>query len=133
MNLVFHHIGIYCPNIVHDKEKLISTFNLEEETDLITDHNLKVCVQFFLDKHSNIRYELVEPLGDKNPVSNTLQNQNNNLNHIAYTTNDWKNTLVSLRKSKYIPIGKQKFAKAFNNEIQFFYTPFKTIIELIKL
>ena len=133
MDLIFHHIGIYCQNIKKDKIGLIKSFNLIEESEIIQDEILNVRVQFYTDKNNKIRYELIEPNGVSNPVSNTLMNEKNYLNHMAYSVRDLDKSIFELRKQNFIPIDKIKFAKAFQNNIQFFYTPFKTIIELIQL
>ena len=63
----FHHIGIFVENLEDGQEILSKLIPIKEITTSVDDNILKVRVQFCIDT-SNIRYELVSPFGEKNPV-----------------------------------------------------------------
>jgi hypothetical protein len=130
--MLFHHLGIFVKSI--DKSNIIFSRDLKAQktSEVIVDNDLGVKVQFFKDVNG-ITYELVEGLGKKNPVKNTLEQNKNILNHVAYTTKQFDNQLEELNSYGYIKISDICKSVAFNgNRIVFLLSPLNFIIELIE-
>lgn len=130
--MLFHHLGIFVKSI--DKSSIIFSRDLKVQkiSEIIVDENLQVKVQFFKNENG-ITYELVEGIGKKNPVANTLEKNKNILNHVAYTSKQFDNQLKELNDYGYINISNISKSVAFNgNRIVFLLSPLNFIIELIE-
>ena len=130
--MLFHHLGIFVKSI--DKSSIIFSRDLkvQKTSEIIVDEDLQVKVQFFKD-HNGITYELVEGIGKKNPVTNTLEKNKNILNHVAYTSKQFDNQLKELNDYGYINISNISKSVAFNgSRIVFLLSPLNFIIELIE-
>jgi len=130
--MLFHHLGIFVKSI--DKSSIIFSRDLKAQktSEIIVDEDLQVKVQFFKDQNG-ITYELVEGIGKKNPVINTLEKNKNILNHVAYTSKEFDNQLKTLNNHGYVNISNISKSVAFNgNRIVFLLSPLNFIIELIE-
>jgi len=131
-NLIFNHIGIFVKNI-KKSEKYINVFiEKNKSSKLILDKKLGIKAKLFYDK-KKICYELVEPYGKNNPVSGFLKRGTNILNHVAYTSNFFDETLHELRDNKFMQISEINYSKLFKSRVVFFISPLNYIIELIEL
>ena len=131
-NLIFNHIGIFVKNI-KKSEKYINVFiEKNKSSKLILDKKLFIKAKLFYDK-KKICYELVEPYGKNNPVSGFLKRGTNILNHVAYTSNFFDETLHELRDNKFMQISEINYSKLFKSRVVFFISPLNYIIELIEL
>jgi len=91
-----------------------------------------VRIQFGVDR-SGIRYELVAPLGEDNPVSGVVKSGKNVLNHVAYLVPDLDTAMEKMLAQDAVPLGPPMPAVAFNNRrVVFFYTSLRFIVELIE-
>lgn len=130
--MIFDHIGLFVPDLETGRQHLTALLPIAQLTDPIDDPVIKVKIQFCTDT-SGIRYELVAPLGEGNPVSGVLESGKGILNHVAYKVADIKAETLRLRRSGAMPLGPAKPAVAFNGQlVMFFLTPLKFIIELIE-
>jgi methylmalonyl-CoA/ethylmalonyl-CoA epimerase len=128
----FDHIGLFVADLETGRQKLSALLPIVYESIPIDDAGLKVRIQFCTDS-SGIRYELVAPFGEGNPVSGVLESGRTILNHVAYLVVDLKAETARLRRQGAIPIGPAKPAIAFNGRlVMFFLTPLRFIIELIE-
>ena len=101
-------------------------------TEPVDDPIQKVTVQFGTDE-SGVRYELVAPCGENNPVEPLLALSKNILNHVAYLVDDLDTEIKRLQDERCILVGGPSPAKAFDNRrIAFLYTPLRFVIELIE-
>jgi methylmalonyl-CoA/ethylmalonyl-CoA epimerase len=130
--MIFHHIGVFVGSLKDGREVINKLISIKEFTKPVDDQILKVSIQFCVDA-SGIRYELVAPFGENNPVSGILKSGKNILNHIAYTVTDIDKEIIRLRKNGSLPLGDPKPALAFGgNRVAFLLTPLRFIIELIE-
>lgn len=131
--LRFHHIGIFVKETEIGIKYFENLLDLQNKSNLIIDKKMGVKVQFLYDKE-NICYELVAPNEQQpNPVSKSLDDNKNLLNHIAYTSNLFETDIKKIRDAGSIPLGIPMNAKAFNEaRVIFFLTPLKFIIEVIE-
>lgn len=128
----FDHIGIFVKDIKIGLKHLKATFPITRYSQEYKDPLLKVIVQFCYDK-DDICYELVAPYGDNNPVDSVLISNNNILNHIAYTSKTFDQTVKDLRKKGCVPLVVAKPAIAFDGaRVIFFLTPLRMILEIIE-
>lgn len=128
----FHHIGIFVKDLDFGLEQLEKIFEVASVSEVISDENLLVLIQFVTD-NSGVRYELVAPFGDGNPVERVLETKRNLLNHVAYVSDNFDDDIVELRRSGAIPLGLPKQAKAFDGrKVVFFLTKLGFIFELIE-
>ena len=98
--MIFHHLGIFVKSI--DKASIILSKDLKSKkaSPIIVDKNLRVKVQFF--KYANnLIFELIEGIGNKNPVKSSLDQNKNLLNHIAYKVNNFDDTCDYFRNLGY--------------------------------
>lgn len=128
----FDHIGIFVEELHSGYDKLSKLFRISRKSIIFDDPLLRVSVQFFYDEQG-ICYELVAPNGADSPVDSVLKNGTTSLNHIAYKTNEFDNTISNLRKGGCVPLGIPQPALAFEGaRVIFFLTPLKLIFELIE-
>ena len=131
-NITFHHIGIFVNHIESGYEYLQNLMPINQSSQKFDDKNLRVSVQFFEDE-SGLLFELVAPYLPDNPVDNVLKDGKNILNHIAYKTNSFDETLVWDRKNGCFIIGEPRAALAFDQaRVAFVLTKLNLIIELIE-
>ena len=128
----FDHLGVFVKDLTQGLNELKKIIKIDSKSKIFNDPLLNVSVQFCYD-NSGLCYELVAPFGDKNPVDGPLKSGNNILNHIAYKTNEFDETIISLIDSGFIAITKPQPAVAFEGaRVIFFLTPLKLILELIE-
>jgi len=130
--MIFDHIGIFVKDLEKGRELLTSLLPINEFTGPIEDPGLHVIVQFCTDA-SGVRYELVAPFGENNPVAGVLKSGRNILNHVAYRVRHLEMECVRLREMGCVPLGKPAPAVAFGGKrVVFYLTPLTFIIELIE-
>ena len=130
--MIFDHIGLFVPNLEKGRTHLSRILPITGWGQEIQDPGLKVQVQFGTDV-SGVRYELVAPFGEGNPVSGVLASGKGILNHVAYRVTDLPVELARLRAARALPIGDPQPAVAFDGaRVAFFLTPLGFIVELIE-
>lgn len=130
--MIFDHIGLFVADLAQGREKLAAMLPVERFSEPVDDEGMQVRVQFANDR-SGIRYELVAPFGEGNPVSGVLASGKAVLNHVAYRVGDIAAEAARLRASGAVPLGPARAAKAFGGKaVMFFLTPLRFIIELIE-
>jgi methylmalonyl-CoA/ethylmalonyl-CoA epimerase len=98
----------------------------------IEDPGLKVRIQFATDT-SGVRYELVAPFGEGDPVSGVLTSGQAILNHVAYRVADLDAALARLRAEGALPLGPPSPAVAFGGRrVVFLLTRLRFILELVE-
>ena len=128
----FDHVGIFVKDIAIGLIQLKSLLPIANYSEIYQDPLLHVFVQFCYDQDGTC-YELVAPNGEENPVDAILASNNNILNHIAYKSDNFEETIRKLRKTGCVPLGPAKPAVAFGGaRVIFFLTPLKLIIEIIE-
>lgn len=128
----FHHIGLFVADLDAGRRHLQGLLPIAATSAVIEDAGLKVRVQFCTDQ-SGVRYELVAPFGESNPVDGALASGKGILNHVAYTVADLDAALTAVRAQGCIPLGRPQPAVAFGGQrVMFFMSPLRFIIELIE-
>jgi len=128
----FDHIGIFVKDLESGRKYIKSLFPIASESSVIHEPLHKVSVQFFYDIN-NICYELIAPNGENNPVENSLSDNKNLLNHVAYKVEEFDKKVADFREKGCIPLGSPKPSIAFSGgRIMFFLSPIGIIVELIE-
>ena len=127
-----HHVGIFVKKITDFEKSFSHKFQTVSCSKLILDKNLGVKIKFIKFEKSNQLFEIVEPYGNKNPVTKVLRNKLNIINHIAFFSNDFINDVNNLVKKNFYPITCILKSKYFNSDIVFLMSPQNFIIEIIK-
>ena len=128
----FDHLGIFVPSMAVGRKYLQSILHVTNWTEPVDDPVQKVSVQFGKDI-LGIRYEIVAPFGENNPVEPLLSQSKNILNHVAYKVDNIDSEIQRLCSERCILVSGPSPAKAFNNnKIAFLYTPLRFVIELIE-
>lgn len=128
----FDHIGIFVKDLNYGYDQLSKLIEIDRKSQVYSDPLLHVLVQFCFD-NNGVCYEIVSPYGENNPVDTVLKRGVNILNHIAYKTSQFDDSVLKFRDAGCIPLGKPQPAVAFNGaRVIFFLTPLKLIIELVE-
>ncbi len=130
--MIFDHIGLFVGDLDQGRRKLAALLPIAAWSDPIEDAGLKVRIQFATDT-SGVRYELVAPFGEGDPVSGVLQSGQAILNHVAYRVADLDAELGRLRAEGALPLGPPSPAVAFGGRrVVFLLTRLRFILELVE-
>jgi methylmalonyl-CoA/ethylmalonyl-CoA epimerase len=78
-------------------------------------------------------YELIQPLSEKSPITQSLKAKRNVINHLCYRCENLGDKALELRGQGAIPVTAPKPGVAFaGNLIQFFYLPTGMLLEIIE-
>lgn len=130
--MIFDHIGLFVRDIEIGRRQLGTLLPIAHWTEVVDDPLMKVRVQFGVDG-SGIRYELVAPFGEPNPVARVLDEGKTILNHVAYRCADFESACAALRREGAMPLGRPQPAAAFDgSRVAFYLTPLRFIVELVE-
>ena len=120
--MIFHHIGIFVKSLKQGKNFLSKVVDIKHQSDEIKDHAMGVKVQFIYDQ-SDICYEIVAPLGKKNPVDEVLKS-NKLLGEVVNVGVDSEISIKKLIKEiskilnvKLIPVVDKKRVRPQKSEV----------------
>ena len=117
----FHHIGLAMPSISQ-------VFN--DEIDIISDSLQKVSVAFI--NFHGLCIELIEPLTDQSPVTNSLK-KGHKLVHLCFKVKDIEAATEKSRKHGFHLIAKPVPAEAFDGKkIAWLYSKQFGLLELLE-
>ncbi len=130
--MIFDHVGLFVRDLAQGRERLARLLPISQWTGVFDDPLIKVRIQFGVDS-SGVRYELIAPFGDGNPVDGALSAGVNLLNHVAYRVDDLDGELARLRRERCVPTTRPHPAVAFGGRrVVFLMTPLGFILELIE-
>ena len=118
--MTFNHIGLFVADLEIGKNKLCNMLPIIDVSPIIEDPGIKVRIQFCTDS-SGIRYELVAPWGEDNPVQGTLISGKGIINHVAYSVPNLTQEANRLRNEGCTPLRTPQPAEAFDGRLVFFY------------
>lgn len=129
----FHHVGYAVKDIRrYVDEFLTPMFSPVKVTEPVEDpiQQVRVC---FAHMQGGTVIELVEPLGERSPVSAILESGRGGLYHLCYEVDDLAAAMKRLRVKGCLPLGKPVPAVAFNGRcIVFLMTPERDLIEVLE-
>jgi methylmalonyl-CoA/ethylmalonyl-CoA epimerase len=129
----FHHIGYAVRDIrSYLDEFLVPMFSPVSVTEPVSDPIQQVTV-CFAEMPGGTVIELVEPLGDKSPVSSIIGSSRGGLYHVCYEVDDLDREVERFRGKGCLPLGKPVPAAAFNGRrIVFLLTRERDLIEFVE-
>jgi methylmalonyl-CoA/ethylmalonyl-CoA epimerase len=129
----FHHVGYAVKDIrSYLDEFLVPMFSPVSVTEPVSDPVQQVTV-CFAEMPGGTVIELVEPLGDKNPVRSIIGSSRGGVYHLCYEVDDLDRELERFRGKGCLPLGKPVPATAFDGRrIVFLLTPERDLIEFVE-
>jgi methylmalonyl-CoA/ethylmalonyl-CoA epimerase len=130
-NLKFHHIGYAVRDIAATAEYYLNADWQVSDVQIDEIQNVKIA---FLSKPAMPLIELIAPIDETSPVVKTLDKVGVSTYHVCYETTDIRQTVVELRKQKYIPLFNPVEAVALNNcKICYLYNKNVGLIEIVEV
>ncbi|MDA9209464.1 VOC family protein [bacterium] len=130
--MIFDHVGIFVHDLQSGVAKLGAQHKIISKSSEIIDPVIDVKICFVTDD-CGLKYELVAPLSEKSPVSGSLLQRKNILNHLGYKVKKFDNKITQLRTAGCIPIIPPTPAVAFGGRrVIFLLSPLNYIFELIE-
>lgn len=112
LELKFHHIGV----AVYDFTRVIPFYEAQGYKIKIEifdpEQNVEVCV---LNHDTSPCIELLAPHDENSPINNILKKSGATPYHICYEVDSIEESIVSLKKGKFLPVSKPKVSNAFDN------------------
>ncbi|MGN0739651.1 MAG: VOC family protein [Treponema sp.] len=128
--LFFHHIGIACYDINETAQFYLSQGYTKTETVYDPIQNVYIC---FLKKDSATCVELISPYNESSPICKNLQKNGVSPYHICYEVSDLEETVLELKKQKFLIVSKPAPAVAFGgSRVCFLFSKNVGLIELVE-
>ena len=112
VNMKFHHIGV----AVFDFDKTLPFYEKQGYYKVIEifdpEQNVEVCV---LRHDTSPCIELLAPHDDNSPINNILKKTGVSPYHICYEVENIEESLMELKKDRFLPVSKPKVSNAFDN------------------
>jgi len=127
MNL--HHIG-YAVRNIDQTLKYFKLLGFESVSEKVEDSSRNVCIQFL--ENDGMKIEVIEPLNDQSPIKNILAKSGPTPYHLCMETENFQESLISLRQEGFKVITQPQNAPAIENRnVIFLFRKEIGIIELV--
>jgi methylmalonyl-CoA/ethylmalonyl-CoA epimerase len=128
-----HHVGFVVNSIGLAAEGFLRSLNASWDRQIFEDTRQRVRVTFLTTLRSEPQIELVEPMGDRSPVSRFLLEKGGGLHHFCYETDDLGAELKEFRARGSILARPPVPAVAFGGRrIAWLLTPEHLLLELLE-
>lgn len=126
----FHHVGIATNSI--EETSIYYLRAGYEMSETIFDSKQNVYISFLMAPNSP-RLELVAPVDDLSPVNNILKKVGVSAYHLCYEVDNIENSIIELKRKKFILVSRSVEAVAFNGrKVCFLYNTGTGLIELLE-
>lgn len=127
-----HHIGFIVQNIEASMPGFLKSMNGTWNEKIFHDPIQSVKVAFLSTPGTDVQIELVEPSGDRNPVSAFLA-KGGGIHHVCYEVEDCDAALAAMRERKSVIVRRPKPAVAFDGRrIAWVLTAEKLLVEFVE-
>ena len=127
-----HHVGYVVQSISRTAKSMAFGLRARWDERIIHDPSQQVNVAFLSPFGDTLQIELVEPAGERSPVSGFLR-RGGGLHHVAYVVPRLPLAIQSLRDSGALLVSGPTPAVAFDNrDIAWLYTSTRLLVELIE-
>jgi methylmalonyl-CoA/ethylmalonyl-CoA epimerase len=127
-----HHVGFVVQSIDASMPGFLKSMNGTWDEKIFHDPIQSVKVAFLSTPGSDVQIELVEPAGDRNPVSAFLA-KGGGIHHVCYQVDDCDATIALMRQHRSLVVKRPRPAVAFDGRrIAWMLTAEKLLIELIE-
>ncbi len=129
LGMKFHHVGVAVPSIEKALEYYVGLFGFEQVAPPIDvpPEQVRVC---FVRADPGVMIELVEGVGDQNPVEAILERTGAGTYHICYQVDDIDAAIRILRKNKCLPFRRFEMRCHGFRRFAFLLTPDRQLFEL---
>jgi len=129
LGMKFHHVGVAVHSIEKALEYYVGLFGFEQVAppiDVPPEH-VRVC---FVRADPGVMIELVEGVGEENPVEAILERTGAGTYHICYQVDDIDAAILILRKNKFLPFKRFEMRCHGLRRFAFLLTPDRQLFEL---
>jgi len=127
-----HHVGFVVQSIEAAMPGFLKTMNGTWDEKIFHDPIQSVKVAFLSTPGTDVQIELVEPAGDRDPVSAFLA-KGGGIHHVCYEVEDCDAVIAHMRQQKSLVVKRPKPATAFDGRrIAWMLTAEKLLIELVE-
>ena len=128
--MTFHHVGVAVNDI--DATAIVYERAGYKRSPVVFDpvQDVTVC---WLTKDGSPTVELLAPVDENSPINRILEKNGVTPYHCCYMVDDMEDTILTLKKQKYILVSKPVEAAAFNGaRVCFLYHKNVGLIELVE-
>lgn len=127
----FHHVGVAVKSIEHSLEFLKNLGTTDGFSTIVVDDRQNV--KLAIGKWNGLTIELVEGIGEKNPVAGWLKREVA-LYHLCFETDNFDRVVNELAKGDYILVSPPMPSRLFDEKrIAFFMTELGFLIEILEV
>lgn len=129
-DLKFHHIGVAVNEIDRTSSLYVDMGYSKSDTTFDPIQNVNIC---FLKKAGEPTVELLSPVDDSSPVTQTLKKSGVTPYHVCYSVDNITDAIAMLRSKKFIPVSRPVDAVALGgSRVCFLYNRDMGLIELVE-
>jgi methylmalonyl-CoA/ethylmalonyl-CoA epimerase len=129
----FHHVGYAVSDIeAYLRDYLVPLFAPVSISEPVSDpiQQVRVC---FAELRGGMLLELVEGIGNNNPVRSIVGSRRGGIYHLCYEVDDLEATIALFRANRYLPLAMPVPAAAFGGRrILFMISPQRDLIEFVE-
>ncbi len=127
-----HHVGFVVQSIEASMPGFLKSMNATWDEKIFHDPIQSVKVAFLSTRGSDVQIELVEPAGERNPVSAFLA-KGGGIHHVCYEVDNCDETVAMMRLQKALVVKRPQPAVAFGGRrIAWMLTAEKLLIEFVE-
>ncbi|MCK5378438.1 MAG: VOC family protein [Acidobacteria bacterium] len=129
LGMRFHHVGVAVPSIEKALDYYVGLFGFQQISppiDVPPEH-VRVC---FVRADPGVMIELVEGVGEQNPVEAILERTGAGTYHICYQVDDIDAAIRILRRNKCLPFKRFEMRTNGLRRFAFLLTPDRQLFEL---
>jgi len=127
-----HHVGFVVENIEATMPGFLKSLNATWDEKIFHDPIQSVKVAFLSTSGTDVQIELVQPMGDRNPVSAFLA-KGGGIHHVCYEVDDCESAIAAMRQQKALIVRRPKPAVAFDGRlIAWMLTAEKLLVEFVE-
>lgn len=127
-----HHVGFVVESIEAAMPGFLRSMNGTWDEKIFHDPIQSVKVAFLSTPGTDVQIELVEPAGERNPVSAFLA-KGGGIHHVCYEVEDCDAALADMKQRKALIVKRPQPAVAFDGRrIAWILTPEKLLVEFVE-
>lgn len=125
-------MGFVVRNIEETMPGFLRSLHATWDEKIFHDPLQSVKVAFLSTPGTDVQIELVEPMGEKNPVSAFLE-KGGGIHHVCYVVDDCEATMAAMKQQKALTVKRPNPAVAFEGRrIAWMLTAERLLVELVE-
>lgn len=128
-----HHFGVVVASLQGALPEGLQQMKLVEDSPILTDPVQRVSAIFYLHPDNGCRFELLEPAGERSPVTRFLERTGGGLHHVCFESANLEADVLRMQEEGARIICAPVSACGFRGaRIAFVYTRAKLLVELVE-